>query len=264
MFDLLPLTMSSSWSRRDLPSYFLYIPDGGEVRSLVCALEFFGEKGSDVSSGGAGAGAARRRLSTSTSAWQWLSNELGDGARTGAKVRVSVEISVDNQAAAPSPLWVLLNPLPTGEGDSAADIAAREEQLRLQIALPIAAALCVALLIVSALGSVGLLLVGRASVERKRLRGHVAPGEGIGWTRGECIGQGSFGIVYKGMNLKDGSMIAVKEQPHSSDHVAGELSELENEIALMQKMVHENIVRYLGTDRNETSFYIFLECVAGL
>ena len=93
----------------------------GEVRALVCALEFLGERGRAAGSG--------------TTAWQWLSNELGDGARTGERVQVSVEISVDNQAAAPSPLSLLLTPLPAGE--SAADIAAREGSFFISFYSPI-------------------------------------------------------------------------------------------------------------------------------
>jgi hypothetical protein len=93
----------------------------GEVRALVCALEFLGERGRAAGSG--------------TTAWQWLSNELGDGARTGESVQVSVEISVDNQAAAPSPLSLLLTPLPAGE--SAADIAAREGSFFISFYSPI-------------------------------------------------------------------------------------------------------------------------------
>ncbi|KAJ7553008.1 hypothetical protein O6H91_06G080600 [Diphasiastrum complanatum] len=56
------------------------------------------------------------------------------------------------------------------------------------------------------------------------------------------IGRGSFGTVYEALNLEDGSFFAVKVC--NNDHVS---PETEQEIHLLSKLNHPNIVRYLGT-----------------
>lgn len=40
-----------------------------------------------------------------------------------------------------------------------------------------------------------------------------------------------------------------------------ELTSLEHEIEMMRDLVHQNIVRYLGTERTDTHLSIFLEYV---
>jgi len=44
------------------------------------------------------------------------------------------------------------------------------------------------------------------------------------WRRGENIGQGAFGVVYKGLNLSNGEIVAIKElhyDPHQRKQLAG-------------------------------------------
>jgi serine/threonine protein kinase len=48
-------------------------------------------------------------------------------------------------------------------------------------------------------------------------------------------------------------------QGHVSEHIKA----LQGELAMLQKLKHENIVQYLGTDRTPDSMYIFLEYVHG-
>ncbi|KAK9111787.1 hypothetical protein Scep_019306 [Stephania cephalantha] len=82
------------------------------------------------------------------------------------------------------------------------------------------------------------------------------------WTKGTLLGSGSFGTVYEGFS-EDGFFFAVKEvslldpgrQAQQSIH------QLEQEIALLSQFEHENIVRYLGTDKDHEKLYIFLELV---
>ncbi|KAI3775189.1 hypothetical protein L1987_49758 [Smallanthus sonchifolius] len=79
-------------------------------------------------------------------------------------------------------------------------------------------------------------------------------GSQIRWRKGELIGCGAFGRVYMGMNLDSGELLAVK-QAH--------IRELEEEVKLLKNLSHPNIVRYLGTGREESSLNIFLEFVPG-
>ena len=88
------------------------------------------------------------------------------------------------------------------------------------------------------------------------------PDREIRWKRGEMLGQGAFGVVYLGLNVESGELMAVKQM--SLEEVSSkELSSLENEISLLRNMRHPNIVRYIGTEVNPTALSIFLEYVPG-
>jgi hypothetical protein len=84
----------------------------------------------------------------------------------------------------------------------------------------------------------------------------------IRWKQGEILGQGAFGIVYLGLNIDTGELMAVKQM--ATDEVSRrELSSLENEINLVRNLKHSNIVRYIGTELTPSSLSIFLEYVPG-
>ncbi|MCO5564595.1 hypothetical protein L7F22_018260 [Adiantum nelumboides] len=90
----------------------------------------------------------------------------------------------------------------------------------------------------------------------------------IRWRKGELIGAGAFGSVYMGMNLDSGELLAVKQVLIAAKNVAREkskahLRELEEEVKLLQNLSHANIVRYLGTAREDGALNIFLEFVPG-
>ncbi|KAK9907344.1 hypothetical protein WJX75_001831 [Coccomyxa subellipsoidea] len=90
----------------------------------------------------------------------------------------------------------------------------------------------------------------------------------VNWTRGELLGAGAFGRVYLGLNNDTGQLMAVKQVLISKDeNVAGRVVEhvqsLEAEVNVLKHLDHPNIVRYLGTDKNEQHLNIFLEFVPG-
>ena len=76
----------------------------------------------------------------------------------------------------------------------------------------------------------------------------VRPGRAAGskqpipWVRGEPIGQGTFGRVYRGMNEGTGELLAVK-QITLVDGADDEVHSLRGEIRLMKSLNHANIVR---------------------
>ncbi|KAH9301203.1 hypothetical protein KI387_012786 [Taxus chinensis] len=76
------------------------------------------------------------------------------------------------------------------------------------------------------------------------------------WTKGKVLGKGSFGTVYEGLNLDDGSFFAVK----ISD-VETAAPEVRQEIDVLRRLNHPNIVRYLGSSLDEGHLCIFLELV---
>lgn len=82
------------------------------------------------------------------------------------------------------------------------------------------------------------------------------------WQKGDFLGSGSFGTVYEGYT-DDGFFFAVKEVSLLAAGNQGQQSiyQLEQEISLLSQFQHENIVRYLGTDKGDNKLYIFLELV---
>ncbi|XP_058097220.1 mitogen-activated protein kinase kinase kinase 1-like [Magnolia sinica] len=82
------------------------------------------------------------------------------------------------------------------------------------------------------------------------------------WIRGGLLGSGSFGTVYEGIS-DDGFFFAVKEVSLLDQGSQAQqcILQLEQEIALLSQFEHENIVQYLGTDKEEAKLYIFLELV---
>nr|GEU51728.1 mitogen-activated protein kinase kinase kinase NPK1-like [Tanacetum cinerariifolium] len=86
---------------------------------------------------------------------------------------------------------------------------------------------------------------------------------------GELIGCGAFGHVYMGMNLDTGELLAVKQVSIAAANTASKekaqvhIRELEEEVKLLKNLSHSNIVRYLGTVREEETLNILLEFVPG-
>ncbi|XP_076922138.1 mitogen-activated protein kinase kinase kinase 1-like [Bidens hawaiensis] len=82
------------------------------------------------------------------------------------------------------------------------------------------------------------------------------------WQKGDFLGSGSFGTVYEGFN-EYGFFFAVKEVSLLDQGTQGKQSilQLEQEIFLLSQFQHDNIVRYLGTDKDDAKLYIFLELV---
>ncbi|CAI0559870.1 unnamed protein product [Linum tenue] len=90
----------------------------------------------------------------------------------------------------------------------------------------------------------------------------------IRWRKGELIGCGAFGRVYMGMNLDSGELLAVKQvliaaNSASKEKTQAHIRELEEEVKLLKNLSHPNIVRYLGTVREDDSLNILLEFVPG-
>ncbi|ONM21680.1 NPK1-related protein kinase 2 [Zea mays] len=90
----------------------------------------------------------------------------------------------------------------------------------------------------------------------------------IRWRKGELIGAGAFGQVYLGMNLDSGELLAVKQvligrSNATREKAQAHIKELEEEVKLLKNLSHPNIVRYLGTVREEDTLNILLEFVPG-
>ncbi|XP_028125961.1 mitogen-activated protein kinase kinase kinase NPK1-like [Camellia sinensis] len=90
----------------------------------------------------------------------------------------------------------------------------------------------------------------------------------IRWRKGELIGCGAFGRVYMGLNIDSGALLAIKQVSIAGNSAAKEktqahIRELEEEVNLLENLSHPNIVRYLGTTREDALLNILLEIVPG-
>ena len=85
-----------------------------------------------------------------------------------------------------------------------------------------------------------------------------------GWTQLKMLGKGSFGAVYEAL-LLCGKTVCVKIIELGSINDRAELDKLRNEIALMKRLNHPNIVQYYGTleDNTNNTLNIFMEFVTG-
>ena len=60
------------------------------------------------------------------------------------------------------------------------------------------------------------------------------------YVKGESIGRGSYGVVYKGMHLASGDIVALKKISHLDDGVT---TSAVREVAILFQLEHPNIIR---------------------
>lgn len=91
------------------------------------------------------------------------------------------------------------------------------------------------------------------------------PSPGPRWKKGRLIGRGTFGHVYLGFNSESGEMCAMKEVTLFPDDTKSRESaqQLGQEISLLSRLHHPNIVQYFGSETVDDKLYIYLEYVSG-
>lgn len=85
------------------------------------------------------------------------------------------------------------------------------------------------------------------------------------WKKGRLLGRGTFGHVYLGFNSESGEMCAMKEVILFSDDAKSKecAQHLGQEVALLSRLRHPNIVQYYGCETVDDTLYIYLEYVSG-
>ncbi|XP_050378695.1 mitogen-activated protein kinase kinase kinase YODA [Argentina anserina] len=103
------------------------------------------------------------------------------------------------------------------------------------------------------------------TVPRSPGRAENPPSPGSRWKKGRLLGRGTFGHVYLGFNSESGEMCAMKEVTLFADDAKSKESaqQLGQEIALLSRLRHPNIVQYHGSETVDDKLYIYLEYVSG-
>lgn len=88
---------------------------------------------------------------------------------------------------------------------------------------------------------------------------------GSRWKKGRLLGRGTFGHVYLGFNSESGEMCAMKEVTLFSDDAKSKESaqQLGQEVVLLSRLRHPNIVQYYGSETVDDKLHIYLEYVSG-
>ncbi|KAI3693633.1 hypothetical protein L1987_76581 [Smallanthus sonchifolius] len=103
------------------------------------------------------------------------------------------------------------------------------------------------------------------TVPRSPGRTDLLASHGSRWKKGRLLGRGTFGHVYLGFNSESGEMCAMKEVTLFSDDAKSKESaqQLGQEVALLSRLRHPNIVQYYGSETVDDKLYIYLEYVSG-
>ncbi|KAK7399199.1 hypothetical protein VNO78_10377 [Psophocarpus tetragonolobus] len=103
------------------------------------------------------------------------------------------------------------------------------------------------------------------SAPRSPARSENSTSAGSRWKKGQLLGRGTFGHVYLGFNRESGEMCAMKEVTLFSDDAKSRESaqQLGQEIAMLSRLRHPNIVQYYGSETVNDKLYVYLEYVSG-
>ncbi|KAK9717340.1 Suppressor of Sensor Kinase (SLN1) [Basidiobolus ranarum] len=84
------------------------------------------------------------------------------------------------------------------------------------------------------------------------------------WQQGKFIGGGTFGSVYLAINLDSGDLMAVKEVRFTdSSSLTALHKSIKEEMSIMERLDHPNIVKYFGLEVHRDKVYIFMEYCQG-
>lgn len=84
------------------------------------------------------------------------------------------------------------------------------------------------------------------------------------WSQGQFIGGGTFGSVYRALNLDSGYVMAVKEiRLQDPQLIPAIANQIRDEMGVLEVLDHPNVVSYFGIEVHRDKVYIFMEYCSG-
>ncbi|KAJ2778368.1 Protein kinase of the Mitotic Exit Network [Coemansia javaensis] len=80
---------------------------------------------------------------------------------------------------------------------------------------------------------------------------------------GDILGKGAAGAVYRGLNLRTGEVVAIKQIRTEGFSSSVEIETARKEIDVLRDLNHHNIVKYIGYEQSEHELDIILEYCEG-
>ncbi|XP_038648889.1 LOW QUALITY PROTEIN: mitogen-activated protein kinase kinase kinase 1 [Scyliorhinus canicula] len=90
--------------------------------------------------------------------------------------------------------------------------------------------------------------------------------EGVEWFKGQQIGLGAFSSCYRAQDVGTGTLMAVKQVTYvrnTSTEQEEVVQTLREEIRMMARLNHPNIIRMLGATCEKSNYNLFVEWMAG-
>ena len=82
----------------------------------------------------------------------------------------------------------------------------------------------------------------------------------IKWISVDKLGHGSFGDVFKVLQVKTGKLMAVKRIPiDAHEPTKNAIKALKREIGVLKEVSHKNVVSYIGSEIISGHFYIYMD-----
>lgn len=79
----------------------------------------------------------------------------------------------------------------------------------------------------------------------------------------EKVGEGAYGIIYKGFSKKDNKIVAVKKLKADAKSEWSKNPAIKREVEVMKKIQHENVLTLYDAIENQTGIYIITEYCNG-
>ncbi|OMJ82128.1 hypothetical protein SteCoe_17246 [Stentor coeruleus] len=80
----------------------------------------------------------------------------------------------------------------------------------------------------------------------------------------QVLGQGMFSVVHKAICLKSGTIVAIKSYDKTKCKIHAQHINIKQEIEIIQKTSHENLIRYIDSFETEKDIYIVVEYISGI
>jgi pSer/pThr/pTyr-binding forkhead associated (FHA) protein len=77
------------------------------------------------------------------------------------------------------------------------------------------------------------------------------------------LGRGGFGAVYKARRKKDGALVAIKVMLSRIEATEAAVRQFQREMAVVEKLDHANIVRFLESGSHQGAFYFVMDLCDG-